>query len=115
VPPRQHPRSTSPLYVALAYAIVAGTWIMLSDRALASNSPDIAWTTWVQTIKGWGFVLLTAISLYTLVRRQDHLRYRVEEAEHGASELLGAFIGSARFAIVVLDRQDRILLWYAAA
>jgi PAS domain S-box-containing protein len=115
VPPRQHPRSTSPLYVALAYAIVAGTWIMLSDRALASNSPDIAWTTWVQTIKGWGFVLLTAISLYTLVRRQDHLRYRVEEAEHGASELLGAFIGSAPIAIVGLDRQERILLWNAAA
>ncbi len=108
-------RVRTPLRAALAYAAVAGLWILLSDRAIqliAQDQPGIAW---IQTVKGWAFVIATAAWLYALVRREQYLRFRVDEAERAAADMLSAFIGSAPIAIVGLDREERILLWNAAA
>lgn len=56
--------------IALGYALIAGLWILVSDRVLETLSPSSGWLTTAQTYKGWGFVLLTAGLLYVLIRHE---------------------------------------------
>ena len=41
---------------AVVYALVAGAWIVLSDRVLLLCFPNAEDITWLQTAKGWLFV-----------------------------------------------------------
>jgi PAS domain S-box-containing protein len=109
------PRISSPRRAALTYAVVAGLWVLFSDRAIELAAAEYHAIAWIRTVKGWGFVAATALWLYALLRRQHDLHFRVEEAERAAAEMLGAYIGSAPIAIVGLDREERVTLWNAAA
>lgn len=76
------PRSvlTPPLRVALIYAAVAASWILLSDAALAWLVPtDDAWV--LGGIgKGLLFVLTTALLLFGLMRH-EFLRLAASHAQ----------------------------------
>ncbi|MHB8789449.1 MAG: hybrid sensor histidine kinase/response regulator [Desulfobulbaceae bacterium] len=52
------------------YGLLAGAWILLSDRLISLLTDDPAHLTLLQTYKGWGFVLVTAILLYLILRRE---------------------------------------------
>ena len=70
---RASPRRAA-LRIAVAYALVATTWILVSDR-LVAGTPD-----WVQSAKGGAFVAVTATALYALVaadRRRRSLAARM--------------------------------------
>ena len=57
--------------VAVVYAVLSGLWIVFSDRyvELLSGSADPSVLTRYQTLKGWGFVLVTACLLGLVVWR----------------------------------------------
>lgn len=55
--------------VVLVYLLAAALWIFGSDRLLAALVSDVNILTQVQTLKGWGFVAVTALLLYWLVWR----------------------------------------------
>ena len=57
----------SPLGIGLIYLVLAGLWILLSDRALESLVPDKDLLGTMQTFKGWFFVLVTAVLLYLVL------------------------------------------------
>ncbi|HEY9881285.1 MAG TPA: hypothetical protein V6D29_22710 [Leptolyngbyaceae cyanobacterium] len=62
------------LRIVLVYALVSACWILVSDQLLEyiASSPDLL--SHLQTVKGWGFVLITSCLLYSLIRRsQDAL------------------------------------------
>ncbi|EFI36123.1 multi-sensor signal transduction histidine kinase [Desulfonatronospira thiodismutans ASO3-1] len=69
-----HPESDIKTFIpsrtALVYAVLAGLWIGLSDRAVALLVDDPQLLIQVQTYKGWAFVLVTAIILYCILRQQ---------------------------------------------
>ena len=69
--------SRSALKVCVIYAMAAGAWILLSDRAVAFLLPDAHRITSFQTLKGLAFVLTTSGLLYLVMRRQ--LRRQWEE------------------------------------
>ncbi|WP_243362522.1 PAS domain-containing sensor histidine kinase [Fundidesulfovibrio terrae] len=59
--------------VSAAYAAAGACWILFSDAAadaLFSARPELL--AWVQTIKGWVFISVTALLLYGAFRRHDH-------------------------------------------
>jgi len=56
--------------ISLVYAVLGGLWILLSDRLPAMFGLSAAVLTRVQTLKGWLFVVATALSLYFVVRRR---------------------------------------------
>jgi two-component system cell cycle sensor histidine kinase/response regulator CckA len=58
------------LRTSLLYALVAGLWILLSDRLLTALVSNREMLMAAQTYKGWGFVAVTALLLYVLVRTQ---------------------------------------------
>lgn len=54
--------------IALIYAAVGVLWIVLTDALLSGLASTPEGITRLQTVKGWGFILLTAVLLYWLVR-----------------------------------------------
>jgi len=69
------------LRVAAIYLLIAALWILFSDQLVARifSSPDMLLR--AQTIKGLGFIGITAIALYFLVRHALRLTLRSAELE----------------------------------
>ncbi|HKL48887.1 MAG TPA: PAS domain S-box protein, partial [Desulfuromonadales bacterium] len=60
----------SSLGIIAVYLVVASLWIAGSDHLLAWMISDPQRLTWLQTIKGWLFVVATAVLFFVLIRRQ---------------------------------------------
>jgi len=73
------------LRVALLYALFGGLWILLSDRLLAAFITDVSLLTSLQTYKGWAFVAISALLIYSLLRSELSLR-RITEGKFEESE-----------------------------
>ncbi len=90
-----------PFRITLIYLIAGGLWISLSDRLVALVVSDPASITWLQTTKGWAYILATGAILYVLVRRDFHRIVQAQETlEHSYDATLQ---GWAR----ALDLRDR--------
>lgn len=110
------------LRVALVYAVFAGLWILLSDRAMGLLFLDPRALVRASMLKGWFFVAVTTLLLYVLVRRlvgqlnAAHRRERVEvEEKERAQQLLTAIAKSSSDAIFAKDALGRYLLVNDAA
>jgi PAS domain S-box-containing protein len=74
--------------VALIYVIVAGCWILFSDRLMAMLISDPEKRIHFSIIKGWSFVLATGILLYAILRHwQKQLQRGGEQREESAENL----------------------------
>ncbi len=69
------------LTVAATYIIVAGLWIILSDRVLIAAVPETAVVTLaiLQSVKGIGFVLVSGAFLYWLMERGMRQHIRIQD------------------------------------
>lgn len=79
----------APFRIAAIYAVVSGAWIALSDRALALLVADRALYAQLQTAKGWGFVALSAMLLFALVRSRERRLERAAERTEDALRQAG--------------------------
>ena len=55
--------------VVAIYLLAGSLWILLSDRLLGMLISDPGLLTWMQTFKGWFFILVTTCLLYFMIRR----------------------------------------------
>jgi PAS domain S-box-containing protein len=103
------------LKIVLVYAAVASLWILLSDEAVELLFSDPAVIVRVSIIKGWLFVVVTALMLYALVRRLL-ARTETEYAKHRSTlKLLEAITSSSGDGIVAKDTEGRYVLVNPAA
>lgn len=66
--------------VSLAYLIIAALWILLSDAALESlHTANETLMLQLNTYKGLGFVIMTTLGLFVVLRRELRRRQRVED------------------------------------
>lgn len=75
-PPPLRPRDAllSALQIGVAYLVVGGLWIWLSDAAVVALSDDPAWREAAQRYKGLVYIVLTTAGLVYLVHRShQHL------------------------------------------
>lgn len=110
------------LLVAISYLLAGILWIILSDVLVESWFSDPAMLTRSQTWKGWGFVLVTALVLFLVLRRQlgrdrEQLRLQHDQREeiHRLSQFQRSVIDNANIWINVLDSGGRVRLWNPAA
>lgn len=78
-------RSRIALRTSLIYTAIALLWIVFSDMALAQLVPNEHLFEVLETLKGWGFVMATAVLLYVALRRQLQ-RWEVESIERSQAE-----------------------------
>jgi PAS domain S-box-containing protein len=67
--PKRSVATKGALRVAALYAGFSGLWILLSDRLVQALVHDPAAMTLVSIVKGWAFVAVTAVMLFSLVKR----------------------------------------------
>ena len=73
------------LRASLFYVIVAGLWILFSDRLLMEFVRDRERLTQLETYKGWAFVVFTGIMFFLILRqllaREEQKIRQLQEAE----------------------------------
>ncbi|MEF3273789.1 MAG: two-component sensor histidine kinase [Chloroflexus sp.] len=81
----------SALRLACWYIIIAGIWVIFSDRLLALLITDVSQLTAWQTIKGWLFVLVMAVWLgierWRTLRQQAQINHELRAANVALQEL----------------------------
>ena len=110
------------LRLVLIYAIFAGLWIVLSDKAVAWLFQDPNRILLASTLKGWLFVAVTSMLLYGLVRgllqqALDWSRREQEAREEGlrSQQLLASIVEASTDAIFAKDLEGRYLAFSQGA
>lgn len=87
--------------ITLIYVVFGLAWIFLSDKALLLivSNPDAVQLTYLQNIKGYFFILATAVLLLYLVRRNNNL-LRNKHA------MLNNVVDTANEGVWMLDEND---------
>lgn len=94
---RSLPRCSSAFKIVFIYALISSGWILVSDRVLQLLITDPIWETRLQTLKGWGFVMITSALLYYLIRASQRRIRR-------GNQLLQSIVDGTTDAIFVKDR-----------
>ncbi|WP_247009482.1 sensor histidine kinase [Halorientalis litorea] len=77
----------TPAAIALVYALVSGSWILLSDRIVDALVQDPSLQAWLQTVKGWVFVVGSALLIYSLVSvREAELERTTEQLQQALQQ-----------------------------
>jgi len=103
------------LRIALLYALFGGLWIILSDRLLAMFITDVSLLTKLQTYKGWAFVIISALLIYALLRRELNLRKRTEDKFWESEERYRLLFESSIDAFLLTSPDGSILAANPAA
>jgi PAS domain S-box-containing protein len=112
-----------PWLAAIIYTIVAGAWILFSDRALEIIAPAPRLYALLQTYKGWGFVLTTGIMLYLGLRSQlqrleeqinrreqsEHQNRRAEAETQTVRSYTDHLLSTANVIFLQLDLQGKVV------
>ena len=87
---------TSTIRIVLLYALFGILWITVSDRIIEFLVADPHRLTTIQTYKGWGFVLASAVIIYFAAQRELLARERAEEALAEGKERVSSISCTAR-------------------
>lgn len=101
-------KDRSPLFLALRvsliYLLVAGLWIVFSDRLLDYFVADHRINLIMQTVKGWGFVLATGILLFAE-------RKLANEAMHRSEMKFRRYLDLSIEGVLLASADGRIIVW----
>ncbi|MDX1634336.1 MAG: diguanylate cyclase [Marinobacter sp.] len=110
------------LVVVIAYLVIGGGWIAVSDALLLTLAEDPVAVSRGQTLKGWGFVLVTGLVLFVTLFQQFRAEARQQEQKdrqraeiRDLSQFRQSVIDNANVWINVLDPQGRVVTWNKAA
>lgn len=96
--------------IAMLYALFGGIWIAVSDRVLEALVSDAHAISVIQSYKGGGFVALSALLIYTVVRKEFGARERAETALASSEERYRTLVELASDAIIVVDVETGLII-----
>lgn len=83
--------------IVLIYVVLGGLWILLSDLFIEARFAEPAARATAQLVKGWGYVIVTGILLYFLIR------HAVRKLESANQALVNTYDQTIRGLMAVLD------------
>ncbi len=95
--------------IAAIYAAVGALWIFFSDRMAAVFSDTPQGLTQIATIKGWLYVLLTAVLLYYLVSRGVKRLEESQEAFLKSEEQYRVLVETTETGYAIFDQQGKVI------
>jgi PAS domain S-box-containing protein len=101
------------LWISVGYLLVASTWIGLSDHFVRIEASSKEWEERLETMKGLGFVLLTAIALYILIDSILRTRLRTSLELEDARRRYELVISGTDDGIWDWDIEHNRLFWSA--
>ncbi|MCI0363412.1 MAG: PAS domain S-box protein, partial [Phycisphaerales bacterium] len=99
----------SPLCISAIYAGLAMFYIFLSDRVLAWFIRDPDRLTTAQTIKGWTFVIITALLLYSMVLKSNTFARRAKTAILAANRRFRRMVETTNEGVWIVDEAGQTL------
>lgn len=116
---KMKPSALLALKIALLYAVIGALWILFSDAFVERLVTNAVMLTYLQTLKGWGYVALTAVGLYLVIRRSIHQLTRLscysrltdlpnrQALEEGLHEEISTYRnGEGTLLMLLLDLDD---------
>ena len=97
-----------PFKITTIYLAVGVLWILLSDKLVELLVPDPGIFTLVAIIKGWCYVVATALMLYVLIRRGAAQIQRSQQALRVTEARYEELVECANSIIMRRDREGRI-------
>ncbi len=88
------------LRIVWLYAILGGSWILLSDRWLAGLAVNASMLGRLQTYKGWAFVALSSLLIFFLLKREFSFRRSSET---------GLYQSEERYRLIAQNAED--IIW----
>ena len=95
--------------IALIYTSFSACWILFSDRLLYYLVKDTDLQVIFQTVKGWLFVLTTAILIFFLLRKEIKKQLRAKDKLQQSEELLKIIFNNAPAIMIVLNEDLEVL------
>lgn len=95
------------LWVAAIYGLIGILWIAFSDRLVTALTDDLRLLTWLQTVKGWAFVTLSALVILVLVRQAVHREVIAVRALRWSEEHFRVFFDQAAVGLAEVDPSGR--------
>lgn len=92
---------------AFIFCIASAVWIVGSDRVVAYFAGSFNELTWFQTLKGWSWVLLSALLLYWLIGRELRQRRDAHDEAERARQQVTRILESTTEYFFALDRDWR--------
>jgi PAS domain S-box-containing protein len=92
------------------YAVFSALWIAVSDRILEMLIVDPHRLTILQTYKGWGFVVVSALLLALLMSRELRGREKADENLRREKERAQMYLDVADVIIVVIGDDEKVKL-----
>lgn len=106
------------LRTSAIYWIFSALWILFSDRVVARLVPDAETMTRIQMFKGWGFVTVTAVLLYILLRAQFRLRsheaagrIRADRARRESEARMRVALNASKMGVWEYDFMRNAITW----
>lgn len=107
--PDRRGEGMSALTIAAIYVIFGGLWILFSDVLLYAFVADGALLLKLQTFKGWFFVAVTGLMLFTLIDRSTGSAREANEALRRNQAELRTVLNTIPAMVFVTDAADRLL------
>lgn len=99
------------LYIAVIYFLVGLCWIYFSDRLEQFLPITFNDHILFQTLKGWLYIITTAILLYALIVGQIRKRNQLIELLTSDNHILNKILGkNAGFSILLTDKHGKVVL-----
>ncbi|MDP4175862.1 MAG: PAS domain S-box protein [Bacteroidota bacterium] len=99
----------TPFVISISYAVISALWVLVTDYMLSGQIKDPALLTEFQTIKGWFFILMTALLLYYFIRSSFRKIEQSSSALITSENKYRMLLEEASDGIILLDETGKIL------
>lgn len=96
--------------IAFTYLIISLLWIFFSDSLVAQLSPNTNVLNFLQTIKGWFFVVVTALLIYYFINKKIQREKALRKSVQKQKEKMETILQQSPNPTIVFNENGEVIL-----